>query len=84
MNQKSGRFAQSMGFLIDTSIWIAVERGRMGAADIHEFAREIAKEVVKKLAKKPAAKSSKAVKKPPKKTSEKKSEAAPKAPQPET
>lgn len=24
-----------MGWLIDTSIWIAVERGRLGAADIH-------------------------------------------------
>ena len=24
-----------MGFLIDTSLWIAIERGRIGAADIH-------------------------------------------------
>ena len=24
-----------MGFLIDTNLWIAVERGRLGAADIH-------------------------------------------------
>jgi len=29
-----------MGFLIDTSIWIAVERGRMGAADIHAITRQ--------------------------------------------
>ena len=24
-----------MGFLIDTSLWIAIERGRLGAADVH-------------------------------------------------
>ena len=24
-----------MGFLIDTNIWIAIERGRLSAADIH-------------------------------------------------
>jgi len=29
-----------MGFLIDTSIWIAVERGQMGAADIHAITRQ--------------------------------------------
>lgn len=29
-----------MGFLIDTSIWIAVERGRIGAADIHAITRQ--------------------------------------------
>ena len=29
-----------MGWLIDTSIWIAVERGRLGAADIHAVTRQ--------------------------------------------
>lgn len=29
-----------MGWLIDTSIWIAVERGRLGAADVHAFTRQ--------------------------------------------
>ena len=29
-----------MGWLIDTSIWIAVERGRLGAADIHAITRQ--------------------------------------------
>lgn len=29
-----------MGFLIDTSIWIAVERGRLGAADVHAVTRQ--------------------------------------------
>lgn len=29
-----------MGFLIDTSIWIAVERGRLTAADIHAITRQ--------------------------------------------
>lgn len=29
-----------MGFLIDTAIWIAVERGRIGAADIHAITRQ--------------------------------------------
>ncbi len=29
-----------MGFLIDTSIWIAIERGRIGAADIHGITRQ--------------------------------------------
>ena len=28
-----------MGWLIDTSIWIAVERGALGAADIHAITR---------------------------------------------
>lgn len=29
-----------MGFLIDTSLWIAVERGKLGAADIHAVTRQ--------------------------------------------
>jgi predicted nucleic acid-binding protein len=29
-----------LGWLIDTSIWIAVERGRLGAADIHAITRQ--------------------------------------------
>ena len=29
-----------MGWLIDTSIWIAVERGRLGAGDIHALTRQ--------------------------------------------
>lgn len=29
-----------MGWLIDTSIWIAVERGALGAADIHAITRQ--------------------------------------------
>lgn len=29
-----------MGWLIDTSIWIAVERGRLGAADIHAITQQ--------------------------------------------
>ncbi len=29
-----------MGWLIDTSIWIAVERGMLGAADIHAITRQ--------------------------------------------
>ena len=29
-----------MGFLIDTSLWIAVERGRLSAADIHAFTQQ--------------------------------------------
>ena len=29
-----------MGFLIDTNIWIAVERGRLSAADIHAVTRQ--------------------------------------------
>ena len=29
-----------MGWLIDTSIWIAVERGALGAADIHAATRQ--------------------------------------------
>ena len=29
-----------MGWLIDTSIWIAVERGAIGAADIHAITRQ--------------------------------------------
>lgn len=29
-----------MGFLIDTGIWIAVERGRFGAADIHAITKQ--------------------------------------------
>jgi hypothetical protein len=28
-----------VGWLIDTSIWIAVERGTLGAADIHAITR---------------------------------------------
>ena len=29
-----------MGFLIDTNIWIAIERGRLSAADIHAITRQ--------------------------------------------
>ena len=29
-----------MGWLIDTSIWIAVERGALGAADIYAITRQ--------------------------------------------
>ncbi len=29
-----------MGFLIDTNLWIAVERGRFGAADIHAITQQ--------------------------------------------
>jgi predicted nucleic acid-binding protein len=29
-----------VGFLIDTSLWIDVERGRLSAADIHEVTRQ--------------------------------------------
>lgn len=29
-----------MGWLIDTGIWIAVERGNLGAADIHQITRQ--------------------------------------------
>ena len=29
-----------MGFLIDTSLWIAVERGKLSAADIHAITRQ--------------------------------------------
>lgn len=29
-----------MGWLIDTSLWIAVERGTLGAADIHAITRQ--------------------------------------------
>jgi len=29
-----------VGWLIDTSLWIAVERGAIGAADIHAITRE--------------------------------------------
>lgn len=29
-----------MGFLIDTNIWIAIERGRLSAADIHAVTRQ--------------------------------------------
>ena len=29
-----------MGFLIDTSIWVAIERGQIGAADIHAITRQ--------------------------------------------
>ena len=31
-----------MGFLIDTNIWIAIERGRLSAADIHAITRQAA------------------------------------------
>ena len=34
------RTAQSVGFLIDTSLWIAIERGRLSAADIHAITRQ--------------------------------------------
>ena len=30
-----------MGFLIDTNLWIAVERGRISAADIHSITRQV-------------------------------------------
>ena len=30
-----------MGFLIETDIWIAVERGRLSAADIHAVTRQV-------------------------------------------
>ena len=29
-----------MGFLIDTSIWVAVERGHLGPADVHEITHQ--------------------------------------------
>ena len=29
-----------MGFLIDTSLWVAIERGRLSAADIHAITRQ--------------------------------------------
>ena len=29
-----------MGWLIDTSLWIAVERGQLGAADVHAVTRQ--------------------------------------------
>ena len=29
-----------MGWLIDTGIWIAVERGKLGAADVHAVTRQ--------------------------------------------
>ena len=29
-----------MGFLIDTNLWIAIERGRLSAADIHAITRQ--------------------------------------------
>ena len=29
-----------MGFLIDTGLWIAIERGRLSAADIHAITRQ--------------------------------------------
>ena len=29
-----------MGFLIDTSLWIAVERGKLSAADIHAITKQ--------------------------------------------
>ena len=29
-----------MGWLIDTSVWIAVERGALGAADVHAVTRQ--------------------------------------------
>lgn len=29
-----------MGFLIDTSLWIAIERGRLSAGDIHAITRQ--------------------------------------------
>ncbi|HEX9639449.1 MAG TPA: PIN domain-containing protein [Acidobacteriota bacterium] len=31
-----------MGFLIDTNLWIAVERGRISAADIHAITKQAA------------------------------------------
>jgi predicted nucleic acid-binding protein len=30
-----------MGFLIDTNLWIAVERGKLSAADIHAITRQV-------------------------------------------
>ncbi len=30
-----------MGFLIDTNLWIAIERGRLSAADIHAITRQM-------------------------------------------
>lgn len=30
-----------MGFLIDTNLWIAIERGKLGAADIHAITRQV-------------------------------------------
>lgn len=29
-----------MGFLIDTNLWIAIERGKLGAADIHAITKQ--------------------------------------------
>ena len=29
-----------MGFLIDTSLWIAIERGKLSAADVHAITRQ--------------------------------------------
>lgn len=29
-----------MGFLIDTNLWIAIERGRIGAVDIHAITKQ--------------------------------------------
>ena len=29
-----------MGFLIDTNLWIAIERGKLVAADIHAVTRQ--------------------------------------------
>lgn len=29
-----------MGFLIDTNLWIAIERGKLSAADIHAITRQ--------------------------------------------
>jgi hypothetical protein len=29
-----------MGFLIDTNLWIALERGRISAADIHAITKQ--------------------------------------------
>ena len=31
-----------MGFLIDTNIWIAIERGKISAADIHAITKQAA------------------------------------------
>jgi len=36
----SVRVEKPVGWLIDTSIWIAVERGTLGAADIHAITRQ--------------------------------------------
>jgi predicted nucleic acid-binding protein len=30
-----------MGFLIDTNLWIAIERGKLSAADIHAITRQV-------------------------------------------